>query len=357
MRGTRCLTGAIVAALGVTMIAGVGTASAQVAELVEQLGDGSDTLGVAEARKKLVNLLSDTSVPAQQQRRLAEEAMAALGGALNAESLMVRINAVLVLHEATVPGAIDLLVASLVDQHEAIRLLSAKGLANLARRVEERQLTEANGSWQDKQKLMVDTLLGRLANHEKSNRVVQEIFAALAEVRIPSADMTILKGLIVRSTRRMGRLDAPTWGEQRALEAVCTSIVKRHTNRRNPVPEEERKKLAEAIYRYFKICTVAVASDEVDEGLRDRYHQIAQLAHNYLRWSAQKFNVQELPQLPGLLSPNILLEFEAQWRALLSRPPIAISPEALRLEPPKRNDNDQRHNSQPDEADRTAFRR
>jgi len=333
MSSSRWLVAVIVAVSCWT--AALAQADANLDRLLTQLLQSEDDRQVAEARRDIVNLLRDLNAPAATLQARNDRVLAALPAVFQGNHReVVRLNATLVAAVVQDPRAVPLLDRALQDSHEAVRLRAAKGLAALAERIRSANLA-GEAAWSEAIGRMLDVVQSTL-ERESSQRVLYDVFAALAELIDIDARRAMPAAMKLLHDRATARLDTPTARMQ--SEYDCLQKVYRHLIQAQAgANHADLRQLAIVSSRYLTMTARVREADEQRGELgphnQREYQQMVLLADTVCGWATQQL-APRTPEQPPLTPPIAVntLRLRAQARqAALQASPVSVPAAELEL--------------------------
>ncbi len=221
-------------------------------------------------------LLSQFRTPGAKQAFLDEMSkavMSTMPQAVEHEDVLVRLNAMIIATQLTIPEALDLLRGALKDQSAAVRYWGAKAIRDLV------ETTTANNTLSREQQAQILTTIEPLIIPEEQVPVVKVYYQILATLQIPASRATLINMLNLKAPFHVARPNqshlATEEGLRRAYLQVATD---------NGDVRDERKALVRASYRYMDLISQQLVNEDISPEFRAQHAEIINNAFRIVSW-------------------------------------------------------------------------
>jgi len=214
----------------------------------------SDTQ-ISEARQKLLGPLRTPGATDFFKKRYSAQVSQTISGLLDADRLIVRLNAIIVVTRLTDPSAVALAEKGLGDPSPSVRYWAAKAIGSLAETTD----SQGNPILEVKARLSLLRTLEEAGEEEDSTEVLQQVMLAMGAMNLPSALDRLLDLLDARLRWHVDRPYEPYLAEAAGLRSVYQSLLR--TPAANPA---QIRKLAQVAHRYMNLISrnLAEAADK-----------------------------------------------------------------------------------------------
>lgn len=281
--------------------------------------NGDDESAVSGGRDGLIDPVNTSGVTERFVEQFAELVVSKLGPLMDAEALIVRLNAMVVCMNLTHPDALKVIEKGLADDSAGVRYPAAKAL--------EAQL--ASGKLGGNQTNQVLTMLEKMIGRENDVHVVQPLLDAM--LAAPNNSSKVMAVLAERLDRHADRPEASYEPERNALQAVYTRLFTAPTR-----PEAQVKELALLSGRYMVLASQQLAAASVPAERDDSHQDIILVAASTLEFAHDNLQSREVPPpspADAIRSENwnALVGIAQDWVTILKADPFNFTDADLKV--------------------------
>jgi len=286
---------------------------AQIAAI--QSGDLSAT---SRGRKSLVDALSASGATPRFVQQFSEVVVGQVDPLVDAETLSVRLNAMIICIELQHPDALAPIQRGLQDVSAGVRFAAAQAVNNLI------ASNELTGAQQEKLLTQLEALIVK----EDEVYVVSPLLKAILQSQ---DNVRVLRVLNARADWHVGKPFASYEPERTTLQSVFSGLFT--APQRDPA---EVKQLARASVRYMKLAADQLAAGEVPEGRIRSHTDMILVAASSLEFAHTELRARDrTPEKPDRLIPqqswSRLVSISEAWIELLKADPIGLSEDDLKI--------------------------
>ncbi len=292
----------------------------------------TDPEQVMQARRRLIDPLVLPNTSEIFGQAYSSHLKLQLPEALKSESVLVRLNAVIVASHLTDRTAIELLADPLADEAPAVRYQAVKALGSIVRNA--RYSDDASRRQTEMQTL---EMLRARAMAETMPQVWRPLLESFNAVRIPEARLAVLDALNRQVDAHAAQPQITLTAEHAALVETYRGIVEQSLQPRG-VDNTTAKALARVAFRYLLLSAKVLAETaDLDAPVAASYEQMITAADTVLRWLIRDYL--RLPvAVPPAAAPKIrdrlwaeLVLDAGKWKALLVDSRLDITADALEV--------------------------
>jgi len=286
-----------------------------------------DPSAVIRGRQRLQEKMRSRTPAPSAQFKIAYSAYVgrALMEAMNAESPLVRINAMIVAAELQNSVVLNMVKNSLGDANPAVRFLAAKAVERISQWPVVPPEADMRGLLFDMHEAYKD---------EQDSHVKSQIIAGLPHIHLDDAEVVAMQIFSERVDELIGNPNLDLSADRDALLAIYTKWVR---DVAASPPKESLNRLAVAAFNYLYLSANLNAQGRVPASRRPQFVKMAELAEDVLVWAAKSRNYSSYPaSFKKQIVPPInnwldaLLKAE-DWRTLLiDTTKFGIAPAQLR---------------------------
>lgn len=288
----------------------------KVARLVE--GDPEE---VVRARRQLIEPLSWAGGTEIFNLAYSSAAAYRLNQAVKSDQLLVRLNAMIVVHALDDPGVLGLVVKGLADPNPAVRYWAGKSVSQ--------SITDRLAS--DQQRYLLEALT-KVMLTEKSERVLQRLLVAVVSLNIPEAATKLLDGLNNRVSLHAVNPNLPMGAALEGLRTLFIKMVEATANGQD-IATESIRQIAMVAYRYLDLSAALLDLDLPNKENQSNYRDMIKLNDAILRWTVRQMPPEGGPGIPPTIQselaaenwPFIRLRAE-EWKRVLIQSPFSFGP-------------------------------
>lgn len=257
-----------------------------------------------------------------------------LGAALKSESVLVRVNAMIIVEHITDENAITMVRSGLEDPNVAVRYRAVKAAGQIALKDQDAKKLNDNVKG-----ALLKALLASLRAEQDFNVREQAMIAMPHLADLPSARtalLTEIDGRLNAQSRAVNvRTDAPLVG----LRSLFQRLVRIAAS--GQAPEQEIRQLIPVAMRWLALSANILRAQKAAPGAEGQYAEMAKLCHTILDWSCNKHLA---PDLAANAPTDVLdkikdrhwrelhLKME-EWKAHVQKAPINVDRQAIAVPP------------------------
>jgi hypothetical protein len=268
---------------------------------VEQL-HAEDDKQVAAARGKLIDPLGMGGTPVFTQG-YCTAVSSRLAGIANPERPIIQLNIMIVAARLNKDDATAALIQKgLDDECPAVRYWAVKAVRSPegSNPGDARVLSAAN------QQAILGQL-NQLLDQEQSTEVLEQIFVAMVELRIPAATERVYEGLNRRVENHIGKPELPYAPECSGLRGLFQKLLQREAE--GQVLDEPFRQIARASVRLMILLSQQAAASPLTSELEKDYLDMALLCDQVLRFVHTKFK-------SSVPAPGDINQFAKNWQEI-----------------------------------------
>ena len=281
---------------------------------------------VTDARNAILREFRTQGITETFREAFSQEVSRMMGEAIQAESDLVRINAMIIATQLTNEGAEQFIDAGLSDENAAVQYWSAKAYLE---RVERATAEDGPGMTPADQRSIIDKVKQVYTNNP-STPVARVGIEILSKLTVDEARATMLELLHSRIADHADNPQASYLAEETALQLLTNEISRER--RSDP---EEVSELARAAYRYFAQINSQLQQGNILDESMPSHLAMLDWCNKCLQAMGAKLEA-DLPADAGDVNDWIRLEeldklntIASQWRAVMTGAPFSIAAEDL----------------------------
>lgn len=287
---------------------------------------GGESEDVTAARNAILREFRSTGISDSFRAALSVEVSRLMAEAIQSESDLVRINAMIIATQLTNDGAEQFIDAGLNDPNAAVQYWSAKAYLE---RVERAMAEGGAGMPAAEQRSVIQKVQGIFGNEPPTPvaRVGIEILSGLTAVEARTATLALLHD---RLDVHAAQPQMSYLAEQTAIQLLSEAISLERRSDPGQVTE-----LARAAYRYFVQINEQMQSGNVLESAAPGHLSMMDWCNKCLQAMTGKMEA-AVPPASGEVNDQIrlgrwgdLAEMAQTWHAVLTAPPFSVSADEL----------------------------
>jgi hypothetical protein len=253
-----------------------------------------------------------------------------LGNALKSDSVLVRINGMIIVEYVIDANAVAMVRDGLEDENVAVRYRAAKAAGQIALKDQASKKLDQNSKGE-----LLKALLATMRIEQNFNVREQALIAMQHLAELPDARTALLNEindrLLVQVQNINMRTDAPL---------VCLrSLYRRLVRLAEKAPKQEIHQIIPVAARWLALSARVLRSQKAEPGAEGQYAKMAELCHTILGWACNKCLAPELESkapkdvLDKIKKRNWLelnLKME-EWKVHLQQQPINIEPQVITI--------------------------
>jgi hypothetical protein len=241
---------------------------------VTQLTTGTDEQ-VTRARDKMIEPMVQGPSKIFASAYSASLGIKLLQEGLNAERLIVRLNAMMIASRLTPADAVAMVEKGLQDGNPAIRYAAARAANDIASREDDKAPAPI-------QIRLLDALTNQL-NGERVQLVLEQVLLSVSGLDIPEASDRLLNGLNQRVALHVKEPATPAGADREAMARLFRRYVLQA-----PENDEVVRKLTQVAFRHLDLSVRLLEGGKQPEAVVQDRLAMALLADRILRWAAER---------------------------------------------------------------------
>ncbi|MFI4861360.1 MAG: hypothetical protein ACIAXF_11830 [Phycisphaerales bacterium JB063] len=286
----------------------------------------ADPAEVTESRNAILREFRTPGITETFREAFSQEVSRMMGEAIQAESDLVRINAMIIATQLTNEGAEEFIDAGLSDSNAAVQYWSAKAYQE---RVDRATADEGPGMPAAEQRSVIGKV-GAIFENSPSTPVARVGIEILSKLTVPEARAAMLSLLHDRVAYHAENPQASYLPEQTAIQLLSAEISRERRSDPNDIAE-----LSRAAYRYFVQIHAQLEADNVLDGSVEGHKAMLDWCNKCLQALGAKVQA-DMPENVGEVNDWIRLdewedlgEVAAAWRLTLMGAPFNMTADDL----------------------------